>query len=366
MMVTRLKLRLLISLNLVLFGSSFLFGQDIDGLSDEFDDVSTLSSWARYYESEGWPDRVINIDVNTTEPGALFLEPTSSGWYNDLDSPFIFKLVEGDFIVTTRIKATGNNSNTPQSLYSLTGIFIREPRNVTPETWNAGEENWMFISTGAGDVEGVPKFELKNTVDSESELELFSADTGWIELKLERLDDTYTVEYKLAEGDWELLKIFEEPERPIMSNLLQVGIVAYTDWPSISQYVNNPFTYKNLVVDGNPDLRSYVDYFRFERSSTTSNEHEVATLNSFKLNQNYPNPFNPETRINYFIANSAKVEIAVYNVYGQKISTISEGYRAVGEYSSVFNAGNLPSGLYFYQLRLNGKSAETKKMTLLK
>lgn len=361
-----MKLYLTFSIAFSLLFSGIISGQDISDLNDEFNDPSTLNNWSRYSQTEGWPDRLLNIDINTTEPGALFLEPSSSGWFNDLDSPFIFKLVEGDFIVTTRIKATGNNSNTPERLYSLTGIFIREPRDITPETWVAGQENWMFISTGAGDVAGVPKFEVKNTVESDSELELFPADTGWVELRLERLNDIYTVEYKFPDSEWEQLRVYDETERPIMSDTLQVGIVAYTDWPSISQYVNDPFTFKNMVVNGNPDLRSYVDYFRFSRRVTTSIENEELKKGSFQLNQNYPNPFNPVTNIAYSLSSSGEVEIAVYNIYGQKMTTLEKTYKTTGQYNSVFNARSLPSGVYFYQLKLNGKPIATKKMTLLK
>ena len=85
-----MKLYLTFSIAFSLLFSGIISGQGISDLNDEFNDPSTLNNWSRYSQTEGWPDRLLNIDINTTEPGALFLEPSSSGWFNDLDSPFIF------------------------------------------------------------------------------------------------------------------------------------------------------------------------------------------------------------------------------------------------------------------------------------
>lgn len=358
-------MKVILPLFIAVLGFTIASAQDISDLNDEFNNSETLSNWSRYYETEGWPNRMMNIDINTTEPGALFMEPTSSGWYNDLDSPFLFKEVSGDFIVTTRVKSTGKSFITPQRTYSLTGIFIREPRTITPETWTAGQENWMFISTGAGDELGVAKFEVKNTVDSQSILHLSAADTGWIELRLERLSDIYTIEYRLTDGDWSLLRIYEPPERPVMPEVLQVGLVTYTDWESFGHYVSDPFTYKTMVVDGEPDIYSYVDYIRFSRPEVTSSE-EDGKVQQFKLSQNYPNPFNPETRIDYTIPSGGFIEVNVFNLLGQKVESLVNAYQAAGQYSVRFTSDNLPTGTYYYQLKVNGQPVQTRKMMVLK
>ncbi|MFV1885225.1 MAG: T9SS type A sorting domain-containing protein [Balneola sp.] len=358
-------MKVLLPLFIAVLGFTGVSAQNISDLNDEFDNSETLSNWSRYHEAEGWPDRMLNINIDSTEPGALFMEPTSSGWYNDLDSPFLFKMVSGDFIVTTRVKSTGKSFITPQRSYSLTGIFIREPRNITPETWTAGQENWMFISTGAGDELGVPKFEVKNTVNSQSVLHLSAADTGWIELRLERLNDIYTIEYRLSEGDWALLRIYEPPERPVMPEVLQIGLVTYTDWESFGHYVSNPFTYKTMVVEGQPDLYSYVDYIRFSRPGITSSE-EKGNIKNFVLAQNYPNPFNPETRIDYTIPTGGHIEVNVFNVLGQNVESLVNSYQAAGLYSIRFKSNDIPTGTYYYQLKVNGQVVQTRKMMLLK
>jgi len=85
-----------------------------------------------------------------------------------------------------------------------------------------------------------------------------------------------------------------------------------------------------------------------------------------ELSQNYPNPFNPTTTINYGIPNAGSVQLVVYNVLGQKIQTIVDTNQEAGRYVASFNASALSSGLYFYQLHLNGTVVDTKRMMLIK
>ncbi len=85
----------------------------------------------------------------------------------------------------------------------------------------------------------------------------------------------------------------------------------------------------------------------------------------FELRQNYPNPFNPTTIINYSIPRSSMVTIKVYDVLGREVSTLVNEQKMPGNYKVTFNAGNLASGVYFYQLRASDYTA-IKKMLLLK
>ena len=86
---------------------------------------------------------------------------------------------------------------------------------------------------------------------------------------------------------------------------------------------------------------------------------------TYALDQNYPNPFNPTTIINYQIPNNNYVTLKVYDVLGNKVKTLVDGYKTQGSYSVNFNAGNLASGIYFYQLKA-GSFTATKKLLLLK
>ncbi|MBI2416394.1 MAG: T9SS type A sorting domain-containing protein [Ignavibacteriales bacterium] len=98
---------------------------------------------------------------------------------------------------------------------------------------------------------------------------------------------------------------------------------------------------------------------------TTSTEKNPVHKNQFELLQNYPNPFNPATTISYSLQQQAEVNLAIYNVSGEKVAQLVVGVMAAGEHTVEWNAGNLPSGLYFCRMLSNGFS-DTKKLILLK
>lgn len=86
---------------------------------------------------------------------------------------------------------------------------------------------------------------------------------------------------------------------------------------------------------------------------------------TFALLQNYPNPFNPTTKINFSIPQKSQIKLKVFDVLGREIQILADGIYETGKYEIEFNAANLPSGVYFYNLT-NGMSSITKKMLLIK
>jgi hypothetical protein len=85
----------------------------------------------------------------------------------------------------------------------------------------------------------------------------------------------------------------------------------------------------------------------------------------YRLEQNYPNPFNPNTTIVFEIPVSSHVKIIVYNSLGETVRILQNKYLSPGSYKLNFNAGNLASGVYYYQLISEGKIF-TKKLLLIK
>lgn len=90
---------------------------------------------------------------------------------------------------------------------------------------------------------------------------------------------------------------------------------------------------------------------------------EVPTV--YSLSQNYPNPFNPTTNIKFALPKSGNVSIKVYDILGNLVYTIYDGYKAAGEYSAKFDGSNLSSGIYFYKISSGGFN-DVKKMILMK
>jgi len=90
-----------------------------------------------------------------------------------------------------------------------------------------------------------------------------------------------------------------------------------------------------------------------------------AVPNNFTLSQNYPNPFNPTTSINFTIPTSEFVTLKIYNILGSEIADLVSENLSAGSYSFNFDAQNLASGAYFYELKA-GTFTQIKKMNLLK
>jgi len=86
---------------------------------------------------------------------------------------------------------------------------------------------------------------------------------------------------------------------------------------------------------------------------------------TYKLYQNYPNPFNPSTTIKFAVPEESNVNLSIYNVLGELVSTLVNEEMKPGYYEYEFNASNLASGIYLYRIKA-GSFVETKKMTLMK
>ncbi len=120
----------------------------------------------------------------------------------------------------------------------------------------------------------------------------------------------------------------------------------------------------------NPTVRTTLDFVA--TVNPVSVEDEKAVVKDFYLQQNYPNPFNPSTKINFGLKKASNVEISVYNILGNKVATLLNGYKSAGNHSVTFNTSDLSegkkelsSGIYFYRIVTN-EFVQTKKMILEK
>ncbi len=87
---------------------------------------------------------------------------------------------------------------------------------------------------------------------------------------------------------------------------------------------------------------------------------------TYTLSQNYPNPFNPSTVISYSLSTNSTVELSIYDIMGKKVAILVNEFKNAGMYDVNFNASDLSSGIYMYQLKIDGMVVETRSMTLIK
>ncbi|MCJ7555214.1 MAG: T9SS type A sorting domain-containing protein, partial [Ignavibacteriaceae bacterium] len=98
---------------------------------------------------------------------------------------------------------------------------------------------------------------------------------------------------------------------------------------------------------------------------TTGLEDDTVLPEEFELFQNYPNPFNNSSIIKYSVPQFSYIIIKVFDILGKEIETLVKEEKPAGTYEINWNAQNLPSGVYFYQIQA-GSFIDTKKMILLK
>jgi uncharacterized delta-60 repeat protein len=124
-----------------------------------------------------------------------------------------------------------------------------------------------------------------------------------------------------------------------------------------------------VYVTGSSEL--IVNYFNAPSYATTLTLQEENSAiqnsapNKYELSQNYPNPFNPTTNISFTIAKDARVKIAIYDILGHLVQTITNEDLVAGTYKITFDGHNLSSGTYFYELTA-GDFRDVKKMILIK
>ena len=120
------------------------------------------------------------------------------------------------------------------------------------------------------------------------------------------------------------------------------------------------FDEKNNAYAGT-DKGVFVSYI----SSTGLHNYAQTYPSMFSFSQNYPNPFNPTTMIEYSLPKASHVKIVVFDMLAREVRTITNQQKSAGRYKVEFNANNLPSGVYFYQLQTN-EFTETKKLLLIR
>ncbi len=215
------------------------------GLSDEFNDASTMSQWRRWDQVAGREALHDVLDISTTNDGMLTLQPRTSGWYDHFEGPLLYKMVQGDFLAETFVAATSRTTPgaIPSEQFNSAGMLVRDP------THGRGHDNWVMVNTGRQRGDLIAS-EGKTTVDSRSDLQLFDgANRG--RLRLCRVGTAVVVARQLeGETEFTVTNRFDRPDLPAQ---VQVGLVA-NGWNTSDPEPD---------LSRTPDLEATFDYIRF-------------------------------------------------------------------------------------------------------
>jgi len=134
-------------------------------------------------------------------------------------------------------------------------------------------------------------------------------------------------------------------------------------------YISFPLETCINVAQRNLLLKQSLQYFGL--TTEVDNYEFVNHPLQFDLIQNYPNPFNPSTKISFVVKSDSKIRIDIFNILGEKVFTLTDGFYHSGKYNLDWNAEQLPSGIYFAQMtsvQMDNKTnfSKTIKLVLLK
>jgi len=148
-----------------------------------------------------------------------------------------------------------------------------------------------------------------------------------------------------------------------------------TSWHNYNNGLENLACFSVQPATGQPHKLFVATFgnsiYQVEETVTSIEDHEKPVVLDFKLSQNYPNPFNPSTTIKFSLPvtlsgdEGSFVTLKIYNALGEEVAVLLDKELTTGTYEVEWNASNIPSGVYFYQLK-TGSFVQTKKMILMK
>ncbi|MEW5797564.1 MAG: T9SS type A sorting domain-containing protein [Bacteroidota bacterium] len=179
--------------------------------------------------------------------------------------------------------------------------------------------------------------------------------------------------FNLADSTWSISSIGNDSTPMVFSyrnTLLAVVDSGLYAWQN-NKWVHDISSPESIVAITADDHFVYVGnpagLWRRSISDLMSAD-DLNTENSivnFFLSQNYPNPFNPSTVISYQLPVTSNVTLKIFDMLGREVATLVNEGKSAGSYDVTFDAKNLSSGIYFFQMRA-GEFAQTKKLIFQK
>ena len=281
---------------------------------------------------EQQPDSAVVYSFNTI--GTMLTEPFEGYYFSPGE-----KIRYGRF----RIQST----DTTVSIAPFSLQFLRTGQNKTISSrWVWYDSLGKYFNN-----ENITYIDLEPVVVP-VELTVFNATVNQTNVLLDWQTQTelnnngFEVQRKLENSEWITIGF-------VQGNGTTTETKSYTYLDDISEITATKIYYRLKQID-------------FNGNYEFSKEVEVIVLPyNYSLSQNYPNPFNPTTKISWQSPISSWQTLKIYDMLGNEVAILVNEYRPAGNYEVEFSGSDLPSGVYFYQLKA-GSFIQTKKMILLR
>jgi len=265
-----------------------------------------LSNWFSFVEDPDTPDSTLNYSV--------------------LSGKYVISVIENDTIkFTSPDNWFGNDTLkliVSDGIFADTAQFIVsvEPVNDPPVISDLPE----FLEFSADTSLSLNIWEYVDDVETQDSLLSYNFNTS---------NDSLIVAFEVKSG---LLTLSANPE---FSGEVSLFVTVSDDSGATAKDTIKIMVNPNVIADWNDQIPT--DYV---------------------LYQNYPNPFNPMTTIKFGLPRASNVKIEVYNILGQRVAVLLDGYKPAGYHSVKFDASNFGSGLYIYRIQADHFSKVMKML----
>jgi hypothetical protein len=341
-----------------------LIGTAEPGEMSFVDDVSTGSTVYKYYvkASDSNPEHMIQ----TTTLSMI----STSGLPGDNDGDGI--VGASDFAIFAAKYGT-SKADDPENwvpAYDLNGDDVINASDFAIFASGYGST----LATAKAAVEGMPSsdipFSIGATIDE-------STSTYFVNVTIDQAENLKGFEFFMSYNN-DALELVNDGSNGLvglsMTDVVDDGIIRVADWfvgEDFSGTVTFAFRSKGMNSDMTFEILNAVVDVDGLAAVTEMTDYTARSLPTvYSLSQNYPNPFNPTTTIDYSVPQSGNVELAIFNMTGQKVRTLVSERQDAAFYKVVWDGRNdlgesVASGLYFYRL-VSGNFSKIEKMTLVK
>jgi hypothetical protein len=310
---------------------------------------SGIQQWAARYNGPG-DSTDIPYDLKVDNSGNVYVTGKSWGGYSSTQFDYITIKYNQSGVQQWAERYGGTSNWTTDEAYSLA---VDNSGNVYITGYNNWATNNLDCATikynSSGNLQWIQIYDYNSSIDY------------GISLTLDKLNNIYvlaqshdeipahfaTIKYSPAGEQLWVIRTYPPGAQSPLAIAVDSSCGVYVTGGESGDYLTIKY---NQIVGVNP----------------VSNE----VPEDFRLYQNYPNPFNPVTKINFDLPARSHVELNVYDAAGRLVSNILTGDMEAGKYTADFNALNLASGVYYYELNvkieLKGMFREVKKLVVLK